>query len=75
MKKSTIDRLSKQVAKKFPEMDGVRPVVREQKAPSSGDEQYLLTYKGFNSLPNGKKMKRIVRVVADERGQVLKMST
>lgn len=40
-----------------------------------GDEQYLLTFKGKADLPGGRKISRVVRIVADERGRILKLST
>ena len=42
---------------------------------TKGDVEFLLTYKGKVELPGGRKISRIVRVVADERGRIIKMST
>ncbi len=50
-------------------MEGVRPTVKPEK------DHYVVTFKGAAELPNGKSMKRIVRVVADENGDVVRMST
>jgi hypothetical protein len=74
MEKGTIQKVSRQVVRTFPELDGVSPTVRSQ--PGGGDAgQYLLTYKGKAALPGGKSLTRIVRVVADERGRILRIST
>jgi hypothetical protein len=73
--KSLVEKISKQVARKFPEVSGVRPAIQKQRSPGGDVEQYLLTYKAQSCLPDGRKISRIVRVVADERGRVLKMST
>ena len=67
--------VSKTVTRKFPEMDGVRPTVKHQKGSGGDLAQILLTYKGKVELPGGKSMKRVVRVVADERGHIKKIST
>lgn len=75
MEKDALDRVSKQVARSFPEMGGVRPTVRRQEAPASGIPQYLLVYKGSAPLPGGRTISRIVRVVADEHGQIVRIST
>jgi hypothetical protein len=75
MDRSSIDKVSKQVIKTFPEMKGVRPTVRRQALPKGDGERYLLTYKGAASLPGGKRLSRIVRVVADEQGNIVRIST
>lgn len=74
MDRDAIYRVTRQVTKTFPEMEDVKPVVKAQAAPNGG-EQYLLTFKGKAKLPTGKELTRIVRVVADERGQILRIST
>ncbi|MFA9407132.1 MAG: hypothetical protein ACERKX_15070 [Anaerolineales bacterium] len=70
-----MDDIRRKVAKKFPEMEGVKPSVKAQSGPNGSGDQYLLTFKGKADLPGGRKMNRIVRVVADERGRIIKMST
>lgn len=67
-----VSKISRQVSKTFPEMRGVRPTVRRE---SGDDSRFLLTFKGKADLPGGKKLSRIVRVVADERGRILRIST
>jgi hypothetical protein len=73
MEKGTIQKVSRQVVRTFPEMDGVNPTVRAQPGTDAG--QYLLTFKGKAPLPGGKTLTRIVRVVADDRGRILRIST
>lgn len=75
MDQATLKQVSRHVAKKFPEMAGVRPTIRRQGNASSEDPCFVLTYKGKAELPGGRKMSRIVRVVADESGRVIRMST
>jgi hypothetical protein len=67
--------VSREVVRKFPEMAGVRPSVKHQKHKNGDLAQFLLTYKGKADLPGGKKIMRIVRVVANEDGQIQKIST
>ena len=69
MNEQAIDKVTRAVVKQFPEMREARPSIK-----SRGDE-YLVTYKGSADLPGGKTMKRIVRVVADDRGEIIKLST
>jgi hypothetical protein len=74
MDKSTISKLTNQVIRKFPEMEGVRPSVK-RKSGSGNGAQYELTFKSSAQLPGGKTMRRVVRVIADEKGRILRMST
>lgn len=75
VKASSISKVRKEVARSFPEMAGVKPSVRKQENHRIEGEQYMLTFKGKADLPGGRKMSRVVRVVADERGRIIKMST
>jgi hypothetical protein len=73
--KDIVRSVSREVVRSFPEMKGVHPTVKRQKDKNGHVAQILLTYKGKAVLPGGKTIKRIVRVVANERGQIQKMST
>ena len=73
-----IDSIATQVYRQFPEVRDARPVVQPQagaKGPGTGDSRYLLTFKGHGQGPGGQTINRIVRVVADARGKVVKIST
>ncbi len=75
MKQQMVTEITRRVVEQFPELDGVRPAIRRQGVPGNGVSQFLLTYKGEAELPGGKTLKRIVRVVADESGRVIRIST
>lgn len=70
MDSKLIDVINKQVYRKFPEVNGVKPV-----ASSRPGEQVLLVYKGSALTPDGRSMPRAVRVVADAQGKIIKMTT
>jgi hypothetical protein len=73
MDADAIERVTREVVRTYAEMRGATPTVRrETQAPT---EQYALTYKAKVNLPGGKSMTRIVRVTADARGRVLRIST
>jgi len=72
VKKEAVEKVTDSVVRQFPEMDGVKPAVNSEEG---GDDRYLMTYKGAFDLPDGNTMKRIVRVVASEKGDVIRMST
>ncbi len=74
--------ISQSVYRKFPEVAGARPSVRPQSLPTAkrlGDMHpgllYLLTFKSMGSSPEGKLLPRFVRVVVDEEGRIIKIST
>ena len=75
VKDSAIAKIRREVSREFSEMKGVRPAVKRQGSGRNGDEHYVLTFKGKADLPGGRKISRVVRVVADERGRIIKMST
>jgi len=75
MKRSTITKLNRHVTRQFPEMKGVQPTVKRGPQPKDGSQRFTLTYRGKAELPGGRKLSRIVRVVSDESGQILRIST
>lgn len=76
-----IDSIARQVYRQFPEMRDARPSVQNQPVASAksaggaGAGRYLLTFRGRGQGPGGQTIQRIVRVVADDRGKVVKIST
>jgi hypothetical protein len=65
---SAVEKISQRVTREYPEMCGVRPSI------SSGEKRSTLVYKTTVQTPAGP-MARVVRVVADEHGRVVRMST
>ena len=73
---SQIDSIAKQVYRQFPEVKGAAPAIASMSAKTPGAaERFVLTFKGKGMGPGGRTIPRIVRVVTDPRGAVLKMST
>lgn len=79
-----IKKVSDQVYRRFPEVAGAKPSIKKQtggknhqnsQKKTDGTSTYLLTYKGSVEVGNGKKMGRWVRVVVNDRGGILKMTT
>lgn len=71
-----IEAISRQVYGQFPEVKGARPSVQTQSAKSAGPGQrFVLTFKGGGQSAGGRAIQRIVRVVADERGKIIRIST
>ena len=73
MDPDAVERVTREVVRTYAEMRGVSPTVRRE--TRSPQEQYILTYKAKVNLPGGKTMNRIVRVTADPRGRVERIST
>lgn len=74
MDRASLERVCQQVVRSFPELEGVRPTLRRQATPG-GDDQYLLLFKTHADLPGGRSLNRIVRVVADPQGNIVRIST
>jgi len=69
MNASALQKVSEKVIRKYPKLSGKRPKVTEQ---SPG--RYLLVYAFADELPGGKTIQQQVRVMADEEGNISKMS-
>lgn len=76
---SQIELIAKQVYQKFPDLKGASPAVQSRAAPGAktpgAGEQYLVTFKGGGQTAGRQTILRVVRVTADARGRVLKIST
>ncbi len=74
-----VTQISRQVYKDFPELKGSKPSIKSQGAPKTGKsmgiERFLLTFKSNITLPSGNSMQRVVRVIADQNGKVIKKTT
>ncbi len=73
-----IESIAQQVRRQFPEIQDARPAVQSQPGATSiesGADRFVLTFKARGQGPGGKSIPRIVRVVADERGKIIKIST
>jgi len=75
MDRELVDQINRKVVKQFPEMRSVRPVIQREDSSRNGKAKFRLTYKGEAELPGGRKIRRIVHVIADENGRVIRMST
>jgi len=74
-----IREITKHVYKRFPEMQGSRPVVQVQngtppKSPSK-ETNFVITYHTTARSAKGNAIQRHVRVVTDPRGKILRMTT
>jgi hypothetical protein len=75
MDQDVVKRISNKVAKQFPELKGKKPTVRQHSKSAKKKLKFEFTYKGKVELPGGRRLPRIVRVVADEKGKIIRMST
>ncbi len=83
METKTLERLTQNIHRRFPEMAGVKPKVRKQPLPKSNkatndkgaEQNYLLTFNAAVQGPGGQKITRWVRVVATPQGKIVKIST
>jgi hypothetical protein len=79
MEPKLIKSITKEVYRRFPDLQGSQPKVRPQPAPQAKSmpaaPKYLLTYKGKATSANGQIIHRIVRVITDAAGNILKITT
>jgi len=69
MDKKSIDRVCKNIYRRFPALKNKRP-----KVSSHGENRYLLIFSGSGKTPDGKTITNTVRVVASEEGRIIKSS-
>jgi len=70
MSDQMVSSISRQIVKKFPQMQGVKP-----KVSAYGDTGNLLIYTTTQSTASGKKIDLTVRVVVDNGGKIKKITT
>ena len=78
MQPASIQTVCQRVYTRFPNLRGVRPKVERQQLAGSADPtllRYLLVFKTQSIAADGKTMLFAVRVVADAKGNILKLTT
>lgn len=69
MDKNVVEKICKNIYRRFPPMKDKRPKVSKQ-----GENRYLLVFSGSGETPDGQTIQQTVRVVADEEGRIIKTS-
>ncbi len=76
--------ITKKVERQFPEVAGNKPDVRVQHPPQAKNTTvaqdtppilYLVTFRGSMMSPVGKSIQRLVRVVLNPDGKIIKITT
>jgi len=70
-----VEIISKKVYARFPEMKGKKPKVKQAKTVTANLDNFILTYNTTAKDIRGNSIPRHVRVVADAKGKIIKMST
>lgn len=74
-----INEITKHVYKRFPEMQGSRPVVQVQNGTPARmpvkEPNFVITYHATARSAKGNAIQRHVRVVTDARGKIIRMTT
>lgn len=71
--KRQIEDVCRRVYRRFPELEGVRPRVKPH--GRNGSAKVVLLFKSKVRMDDGTSLPVSVRVVADERGKVIKMTS
>jgi len=73
MDAKTLGQVCEQVYRKYPEVQGVRPKLQPlSKGPVS---QHVLIFSSHATSSSGQNIPRVVRVVVNGEGKIVKMST
>ena len=72
LSKKQVEAICRRVYKRYPDLRGVRPRVKAERAR---DDRFQLLFKTTVALPDGPSLPITVRAVADEKGRVLKMTS
>jgi hypothetical protein len=79
MDKKTIDKVSQSVYRQFPEFKGKKPKVDKNYGPQAksvnNPGNHLLIYSTMAKGIGGKEIPRRVRVVVDDKGNIVRIST
>jgi len=75
MEAKTLQKISTQVYRQFPEMKGIKPKTRKQTGAEAKAITYTLTYQTKVETSDGRLMPRTVRVVATDTGAIIKITT
>ena len=69
MEKDSLEKVCRQIYKRFPPLKNKRPKVSKQT-----DNRYLLVFSDSSSTQDGKTIQQTVRVVASDDGRIIKTS-
>lgn len=79
MNRELLQSINKEVYRRFPELKDTRPKIQKQAVPEtrsiSKPTTYVLIYQGQVLTAGQKLLPRLVRVVVNEQGKILKIST
>lgn len=70
MDSDTISKIDQQVFRQFPYLNGTTPEIEQQ-----NENHWLLIYKGSAVTADGHEMPVVVRVIADNDGKVIKLTS
>jgi hypothetical protein len=75
MDQKLVEKISKKVYAKFPEVKGKKPRIKTSKSVTADQGNFILTYNAMAKGIRGNSIPRHVRVVANAQGKIIKMST
>lgn len=70
MDRKLIENICTQIYKKFPEVNGSQPSISDRP-----ENQVLLIFKGSATTADGHSIQRVVRVVTDATGKIIRTTT
>jgi hypothetical protein len=75
MNNAVVQKISKEIYRRFPDFSGTRPKIRQQTYPNGSRVIYLLTFQKSFKLETDQTIIRWIRVSTTSEGKILKVST
>lgn len=78
MDQKIVQKISRTIYSRFPELNGSRPTIkpnRSQPKNANSKGTFFLTFQKSVLRPDGVKIPRSVRVLANEKGKIIRVST
>ena len=69
MEARLVDSVTQEIYRRFPDFSGVSPKLKKY-----SEKQFLLIFEKKVQLADGKPLQKIIRVVADEKGKIKKVT-
>lgn len=70
MNAAAVEKVCQQVSQKFPALRGIRPRISSYEG-----NKFLLVFQTSSRTVSGHELTQLIRVVADESGKIIKLST
>ncbi len=75
MDQKVVQAVSKQIYQQFPQVAGTKPTIKSQPSGRNGEANFLLVFTNQDKSKTEVPVKTWVRVLVNDQGEILKLST